>query len=112
MWSVKTLELDTLLSLAPPVDDWIKTGCCTRRETPKGFDPLRLMPESRQALYTVGKRRALALTFVAKSVDLCLTRRQDDSLVLVCNEVANTSILGWIVVRLMGAGVLLLESLA
>jgi hypothetical protein len=50
VWSVKTRELSTPLSLAPPVDDWIKTGCCTRRETPKGFDPLRLMPESRQAL--------------------------------------------------------------
>ena len=66
MWSVKTLELETLLSLAPPVDDWIKTGCCTRRETPKGFDPLRLMPESRQALYMALERKALAITWLEK----------------------------------------------
>jgi hypothetical protein len=58
VWSVKTRELDTPLSLAPPVDDWIKTGCCTRRETPKGFDPLRLMPESRQALSVSGQSLA------------------------------------------------------
>jgi hypothetical protein len=90
VWSVKTLQLDTLLSLAPPVDDWIKTGCCTRRETPKGFDPLRLMPESRQALYTALEGKALGITFLAKDgEDLCLgdTRTQECS---VCNEVANT----------------------
>ena len=82
MWSVKTLELDTLLSLAPPVDDWIKTGCCTRRETPKGFDPLRLMPESRQALLLVGKKTALIFT-CSEEYDLCPRDQEDTSVTLV-----------------------------
>lgn len=64
VWSVQTLQLDTSLSLAPPVDDWIKTGCCTRRETPKGFDPLRLMPESRQALFVVDECLAVSKTWL------------------------------------------------
>ena len=52
------------------------------------------MPESRQALYGMFHRTALVNTFLSKECWTCVETQdkttQDKTIVLVCNEVANT----------------------